>query len=104
MVEKGGREPYAHIEFKRKSAGDRYLGLRIDQLETISEMSGRYAIVYASLNIDPPSDNARIDDIVGMFLKKHSHSDFFKPFSELRGTVKLEYVLTGENCSLRQDV
>jgi hypothetical protein len=93
------RPPHVHVEAKRISDSDDWLGIRRDQLTSIQRDTGntldKIFLIFGEVFFDD-SSNAKQNDFLGSFLKKslnHSTLDFgsFSDLKDLRG--KITYAL-----------
>lgn len=100
VIENGiSRNPNLHIEVKRLSEGDDWLGMRYDQLNNLKNMRGEQILdgmymVHASLEFED-NNNKKQRDIIGSILKKIQDNDFvkFDEFSDFKDLVcRINYI------------
>jgi hypothetical protein len=96
----GLRDPNIHVEIKRLSDGDEWLGMRADQLKRVEQVKGITTVdnmymIHASLKFHD-SKNKKQNDVVGAVLKEliPSHKiqlNEFSDFSDLHCEINYVY-------------
>ena len=94
------RIPKLFVEIKNTSPDDRWIGLTLEQFETMKSSAGdpeKIYIIGASIENVDLEKNFKEKDLLGMYLKSISDSDDFSKFADLTKTfVKIEYVISGQ--------
>ena len=93
------RIPKLFVEIKNTSPDDRWVGLTLEQFETIKKSVGSSKGIYiigASIENTDENKNSKEKDLLGMYLKSISNDEEFSKFADLSKTfVKIEYALSG---------
>lgn len=93
------RQPKLFIEIKNTSSDDRWIGLTLEQFETMKRSAGgskKIYIIGASIYNTDSDKNFKEKDLLGMYLKSLSNDDDFLKFANLSKTmVKIEYAISG---------
>jgi hypothetical protein len=97
------RDPNLYIEIKNYGEGERWVGLREEQLKTIQQVTqGRLDtayLVYGQIDIDP-SAGGKLADLLGAYFKEaldEGHRRISEPFAEIdKFSVKIRYIMSVE--------
>lgn len=97
------RAPKCFLEIKNISKDDRWIGLTLEQFETIKKSSNPENIFVIGAYIqNNNSGNSKEKDLLGIYLKNKFKLDVFKNFTDLNNIeVVIEYAISGKELQER---
>jgi len=92
------RSPLCFIEIKNISKDDRWIGLTLEQFETIKKSSSPENIFIIGAYIENKNNgNHKQKDLLGIYLKKTYNSTLFKDFTDIDNiNIVIEYAISGK--------
>ncbi len=99
VIENGKeRKPKCFLEIKNISRDDRWIGLTLEQFETIKKSSDPENIFIIGAYIENNNQgNAKQKDLLGIYLKDKFKSPIFKDFTDINNIeIVIEYAISGK--------
>lgn len=92
------RKPKCFLEIKNISKDDRWIGLTLEQFETIKKSSKAEDIFIIGAYIQNNNEgNQKQKDLLGIYLKDKFKSEIFKDFTDLENIeIVIEYAISGK--------
>ena len=93
------RKANLFVEIKNTGKGDHWLGLTLEQYETIKKSEkdpNKIFIVGVSIDNDDQDKNSKEKDLLGSYLKKITDIETFNEFADAyKAFIKIEYAISG---------
>ncbi len=93
------RKPNLFIEIKNTGRGDHWLGLTLEQYETIKKSAkdpNKIFIIGVSIDNDDSNKSPKEKDLLGTYLKKITDLETFNKFADAyKAFIKIEYAISG---------
>lgn len=102
VVEDGrSRKPHCFLEIKHISKDDRWIGLTLEQFETIKKSSDPENIFIIGAYIENNNQgNFKQKDLLGIYLKDKFNSPIFTEFTDINNIeIVIEYAISGKELS-----
>ncbi len=99
VIENGkNRNPKCFLEIKNISKDDRWIGLTLEQFETIKKSSDPENIFIIGAYIENSNQgNLKQKDLLGIYLKNKFNSPIFKDFTNINNIeIVIEYAISGK--------
>lgn len=95
------RKPQCFLEIKNISKDDRWIGLTVEQFETIKKSSDPKNIFIIGAYIENSNQgNFKQKDLLGIYLKDKFNSPIFKEFTDIKNIeIVIEYAISGKELS-----